>query len=147
MNFTGEEQFATPQRDLWHRVTDLSAMAQRLPGLEEVARSERKRLVCRVRPRFSFLSGTIRLAVEITQEEPPVSARMRVQGKGIGTSLVIETGIVLSALENATSLVWSSEVAETTGLLKAVSPGLLEATARRVMADVWQSLRDELESA
>jgi len=147
MNLTGEEQFATQQRELWHRVTDLSAMAKRLPGLEDVARSERKHLVCRVRPRLSFVSGTIRLAVELTHEVPPESARLRVQGKGIGTSLIIETGILLSTVEGGTSLVWSSEVAETTGFLKAVSPSLLEAAARRVIADVWQSLRDELETA
>jgi carbon monoxide dehydrogenase subunit G len=97
-----------------------------------------------VRPKFSFLTGSMQMIFDILEADRPTSARMRVTGKGIGASLVIETSINLSAEGTGTRLDWESEVTQMSGLVKALSRSLIEGAARRVVADSWAVFRTHL---
>ena len=163
MQFAGEEVFSQEPEELWRRLTDLSFMARTIPGLESVSRSEPHVLECRVRPGFSFVRGTLDVTMELTEQRPSSAARMQVRAKGIGASLVVETALELTPVETGrpapgdgtgsagtkpgTRLRWTAEVRELGGLLKAVSRGLIEAAAKKVIADAWAGFRRELDAA
>lgn len=144
MQLSGTERFAQPPDRLWDRLTDLTGFAGVLPKLERVDHAERTLLECRVKPGLSFLSGTLKLRFEIVEEQPMSSARMRIVGTGIGANVTVETSIQLQPDGSGTQLDWQSEVQEIGGLLKPVSRSLIEAAARKVIADGWESFRREL---
>jgi carbon monoxide dehydrogenase subunit G len=144
MNLSGSEHFEHPVETVFDEITDLNVTAKTLPGLEKVERVDSKHLECRVRPKFSFLTGSMQMIFDILEADRPSSARMRVRGKGIGASLAIETSIRLSAEGNGTRLDWESQVTEMTGLVKALSRTLIEGAARKVVADSWAVFRTHL---
>ncbi|MGE3314556.1 MAG: CoxG family protein [Planctomycetaceae bacterium] len=147
MQLSGTERFEQGPQLLWDRLTDLTRFATILPKLERIDRSEPRLLECRVKPGLSFLSGTLKLRMEILEEDPISSARMKITGKGIGASVVVETSIRLTAdTIGGTQLDWASEVQEIGGLLKPVSRGLIEAAAEKVIADGWEAFRRDLEN-
>jgi carbon monoxide dehydrogenase subunit G len=144
MNFTGSEHFDVPIETVFDEITDLNVTAKTLPGLERVDRLEGTHLECRVRPKFSFLTGSMQMIFDILEKNRPSSARMRVVGKGIGASLTIETTIHLTAEGTGTRLDWESQVTELGGLVKALSRSLIEGAARKVVADSWAVFRTHL---
>ncbi|HEV7999058.1 MAG TPA: SRPBCC domain-containing protein [Planctomycetaceae bacterium] len=144
MKFSGSEHFDHPIETVFDEITDLKVTAKTLPGLEKVESLEPKRLQCRVRPKFSFLTGSMQMIFDLLETDRPTSARMRVVGKGIGASLAIETSVHLTAEGTGTRLDWSSEVVEMGGLVKALSRTLIEGAAKKVVADSWAVFRTHL---
>lgn len=147
IHLSGEEQFSQSREKLFDCLTDLTFMAKTVPGLEKIEHVEPKSLRCRVKPGFSFLAGSMKLAFEITDEKPPDEAIMRVKGKGIGSSVTIETAVKLVSENNETKLQWNSEVKELTGLSKIISRGLVEAAAKKINQETWSSFRRALDEA
>ena len=145
MNFTGEENFAADRDKLWDRLTDMEFVSQAIPDLDRVERMEPDLLVCRVKPSLSFLSGSLKLTFEAIEKKPPDMARIRVSGKGIGASLVVEIEIRLTAKGEETRLAWSADIVERGGLLKPVSPTLIQASAEKVIGAVWSRFREALD--
>jgi uncharacterized protein len=146
MKFSGSEHFDHPVETVFDEITDLNVTAKTLPGMEKVERVDSKHLECRVRPKFSFLTGSMQMIFDILETNRPSSARMRVTGKGIGASLAIETAIHLTAEGTGTRLDWESEVTQMTGLVKALSHTLIEGAARKVVADSWAVFRTHLQT-
>ncbi len=115
MQFSGEEKFECDQSELWNRVTDMEFLSRIIPDLDRVESVEPKRLVCRVRPKFAFLSGSFKLTFETLAEDPPTHARLRISGKGIGSAMIIETALRLVAEDQCTRLTWEAEIVERDG--------------------------------
>jgi carbon monoxide dehydrogenase subunit G len=147
MQFSGQEQFAISPERLWDRVTDLDFMAKCIPGMQQIDRSEPQLLACRVRPDFSFLTGSLRVTLEIVDLQPPRTAQMRVHGKAIGASTVVLTSIEIHSEDKGARLDWQSEISERTGMLKTISRGLIEGAARKVTETAWAAFRVELDRA
>jgi carbon monoxide dehydrogenase subunit G len=144
MNFSGSEHFDAPIETVFDEITNLNVTAKTLPGMERVERLEPTHLECRVRPKFSFLTGSMQMIFDILEKDRPSTARMRVIGKGIGASLAIETSVRLTSETAGTRLDWSSEVTQMTGLIKALSHSLIEGAAKKVVADSWATFRAHL---
>jgi carbon monoxide dehydrogenase subunit G len=145
IRFSGEEVFPQGREEIYGRLTDLSFMSKTIPGLQKVEHADAKTLRCIVKPRLSFLSGSMKLTFEIIGEEPPGRADMRMTGKGIGSSVVAETAMEFMPEGAGTRVRWKSEVKELAGLSKAVSRTLIEAAARKLNAETWSAFRRALE--
>lgn len=144
MNLSGFEHFDAPVETVYDQITNLEFTAKTLPGLERVEKLTPTHLECRVKPQFSFLTGSMQMVFDILESNRPSSARMRVKGKGIGATLTIETSIRLSPETDGTRLEWTSQVTEMGGLIKAVSRSLIEGAARKIVRDSWVTFRKHL---
>lgn|SRR5579862_3148008 len=144
MNLSGTEHFDAPVERVFDQITNLEFTAKTLPGVERVEKLEPKHLECRVKPGFSFLTGSMQMTFDVLEAERPTSAKMRVKGKGIGASVTIETSVHLTAEGTGTRLDWSSEVTELGGLIKAVSRALIEGAAKKIVSDSWGTFRKHL---
>jgi carbon monoxide dehydrogenase subunit G len=147
MQFSGEEQFPLAPAELWHRLVDPAFIARHMPGLKKIERTDPELVVCRVQPRFSFISAPMTITVAIADKQAPNRARMQITGKGVAMGLTVETAIELHESNGGSTLAWTGEVKQINGLLKGVSQGLLEGAARKVIADGWAGIRRDLEQA
>src|SRR5688500_3780765 len=91
MQFGGEELFAAPQQTVYAMLVDLDALAAGIPDVVSAERVDDHSLRAVVRPGFSFLRGTMKLKIELSELEPPTSALMRIDSQGIGVSMVVES--------------------------------------------------------
>jgi len=151
MKFAGEQQFECGPGELWARLTDMTFMSRMIPDVEKVERMDASGFTCKVRPRFSFLTGSLELTFEIIERAAPERLKVRSTGKGIGSTVVVDDEIHLAAGGPGTTLRWTGTIISRDGLLKPISPALLQAAAQRVIDSFWQrfhaALADGGESA
>ena len=144
MNFTGTEQFECSQTELWARLTDMGFVSRVIPDVDRVDRIDGSGFACRVRPRFSFLTGSLELVFELVDPVPHERLKVRSRGKGIGATVVVEAELHLVAVESGTELNWVGTIVSREGLLKPVSPALIQGAARRVIDSFWVRFREAI---
>lgn len=140
----GEEHFAVSQERVYALVTDLDAMAAAMPDLVSAERVDERTLKCVVRPGFSFLRGTMRLAITLLECEKPARAAMNVDAQGIGLSMRVASQLQIASEGNGSRLEWTAQIDELKGLISAVSPGLIKAAAEQVIRHAWGQVRRQL---
>ncbi len=85
-------------------------------------RADDKTLRCVVRPGFSFLRGTMKLAITLDESKPPESAAMRVAAQGIGVSLEIVSSLRITPEGSGSRLTWQARVEKLKGLVARAQP-------------------------
>lgn len=146
MNFSGVEQFDVGPDELWARLIDMGFVSGVIPDVERVVRVEETAFSCKVRPRFSFLTGSLDLTFEIVDSAAPERLKVRSRGKGIGAAVVVEAELHLAPCGSGTEVQWSGAIVAREGLLKPVGAGLIQGAAQRVIDNFWQKFRDALPS-
>jgi carbon monoxide dehydrogenase subunit G len=145
--FGGEEHFAASQERLYALLTDLDAMAATIPDLVSSEKVDAQTLKCVVRPGFSFLRGTMRLAITLVDCQPSQRATMRVDSQGIGMGLVVVSDLEISPEPDGSRLDWSARIESRRGLISAVSPALIRGAADQVIRHAWTQVRKQLGEA
>lgn len=144
LHFEGDKEFPRTPSELTQRLGDARFLASCIPGVEQIMQAEARQAVCRLRPGFSFVRGTLEVTLRVLDVEPEQSIRYHVHGKGIGSSNEIEAALTLSPATTGTRLRWTADLTQLGGLLKAVPKGLLQAAAQKVIADVWAQVEARL---
>jgi len=125
----------------------MALVSQVIPDVDRVERIEASGFACRVKPRFSFLTGSLNLSFEIIESAPQERLKVRSRGKGIGAAVVVDAEIFLAMSGAGTELRWTGTIVEREGLLKPVSTGLIQGAAQRVIDSFWQRFREAMKLA
>jgi len=141
MKFSGQETFPLPLDEVWEQLTDLASIARIIPDLERVEEVDSDHLLCRVKPAFAFLAGSLQLRFSFQERDPENQLKVLVVGKKIGAGLKLQITISLTQEKDRTCLDWEAEILERTGLLKPIGNSLLQATAEKVIASTWSGFR------
>lgn len=142
--FGGEERFAASPERLFDLLTDLDALAGSIPNLVSADRPDERTLKCVVRPGVSFLRGTLKLSIELSDSRPPSAATMHVGAQGIGVALRLSSSFEISAADGGSLLSWQARIEQMTGLIATVSPALVRAAAEQTVRHAWQQVRTQL---
>lgn len=144
LTFGGEERFDVPAEKVFALLTDLDQLAKNIPDLTSAERSGERTLNCVVRPGFSFLRGTLKLAIELDELEPPNHARMLIRAAGIGVQMLVESSLKIADEGTGARLNWEARVSELKGLVASVSPALIRGAADQVIRNSWSKIREQL---
>lgn len=142
--FEGVETFALPVPALFAKLSDAGFVAGCLSGANVTSATPDK-AEWKVRPKLSFLSGSLDTTATVTAREPDARAVYQMHAKGIGASSTVEA--VLTFTPNAdggTTVTWTGDITARTGLLKLVPSSLIEGSAKKVIADVWADIHKKL---
>lgn len=141
IHFDGEEAFPVPPAELYPKLTDAGFLVHCLPDAEVSAASP-DRAAWKLKPKLSFLSGALETELLVTDRVSPVTTRFLIHGKAIGATSTTEAALTFSdAAGGGTAVRWTADITALTGLLKMVPKGLIQATAQKVIADVWAAIR------
>jgi carbon monoxide dehydrogenase subunit G len=148
LHFEGDKDFGQPPAEVWAKLTDARFLIQCVPDLRSVSKMEPREAVCTVRPSVGFASGNLDVTLQIVDVQEPVSARYVLQSKGIGTSNTVEVRMEMSARDGGgTHVHWVTDVTQLGGLLKMVPQGLIQASAQKVIGDVWTAAEAKMGAA
>lgn len=144
LEFGGIEDFQVDALTLFATLTDIDAVRDDIPDLVSSERIDDHTLRAVVRPGFSFLRGTMKLLIKLSDLQSPESAVMRVEASGIGVSMQIESRLSIERHGPHSKLQWRSTVSQLKGLIATVSPGLIKAAAEQIIENSWRQLRARL---
>ncbi|HJZ93617.1 MAG TPA: SRPBCC domain-containing protein [Gemmataceae bacterium] len=143
IHFEGERYFTLPVEHVAARLSDAAFLVGCLQNVEQVVSAEPDKAVWKLRTGFSFLSTTLEIALTVL-ERVPTGATYRVASRGVGASSVVQAALSVRPHDGGTKVHYSADVAERTGFLKIVSPGLIQAAAKTVIEDTWKSIEAKL---
>ena len=144
IHFEGVESFPLPVAEVAAKLSDAGFLARCIPDAQ-VTEATPDRSVGKIKPKLSFLTGSITLNADVTAREPDRSVAYQLVTKVIGGSSTVATKLEFKEAEGGgTAVHWSGDLVSVTGLLKAVPHGLMEGSAHKVIADVWAALRQKL---
>jgi carbon monoxide dehydrogenase subunit G len=145
LEFGGEERFAAPAERVFAVITDLDLLAANIPDAVSTERVDMRTLAATVRPGFSFLRGTMKMRIEMSDLEPPSRATMRIEGSGIGQAIRVESTSTVSPDGDGSLVRWQARVVERRGLVATISGALIQAAAGQVIRDAWQKVHQQVD--
>ncbi|MBX3356154.1 MAG: SRPBCC family protein [Phycisphaeraceae bacterium] len=147
--FSGEEDLPHSPDRIFALLTDPSAFAKIIPGVVSSERVDEKTLKAVVRPGFSFLKTNLTITLVVAERTPPGDALLRVDTKGIGLTMQVESRIHVEPAPNGSGsrVRWQAEVVKMSGLVTAVGSTLIRASANKVIRDGWDGVRAHLAAA
>ena len=146
LSFGGDEIFAVPVERLFAFVTDLESLARVLPDVESTERVDDRTLRCVVRPGVSFLRGKLTTTITLADIQANQSATLRLDSKAIGAQIGVEAAPPIRPKRRRLETDLEREITRRSGLVAAVSSGLIRAAAEQTIRRGWQNLRAALES-
>ena len=136
---------ATPE-EVWSLLTDVSRLAPLLPGCERLEPDGPDRYKAAVKFGIAAISGKYAGTLEFAEKKPPRSLVLKMDGKGLPGFVKGEGRITLDAKGNDTELTYSGE-ALVGGLIASVGQRMLDAAARKIVQQFFESAKAELASA
>jgi carbon monoxide dehydrogenase subunit G len=147
IHFEGDKTFPLPVAEAAAKLSDAGFLVGCLPDAE-VAEATPERAAWKLRPKLSFLTGSLNSEMTRTAHEPGKSVAFTVLAKAIGASSTVLANLTFAeAPGGGTAVHWTGDITEVTGLLKVVPKGLLQGSAQKVIEDVWAAVGAKLGAA
>lgn len=143
IQFAGTETFPLPQAEVFAKLGDAGFLAGCLPDTE-VVRATPDEAEWKSRPKLAFLSGVIDTTAKVTLRQGIEALKYSLTTKAVGSGSTVEASLTLELVEGGTLVRWSATITSFSGLLKLAPTGLIQATATKVIADVWVAVRAKL---
>ncbi|MEK6977326.1 MAG: SRPBCC domain-containing protein [Candidatus Hydrothermarchaeota archaeon] len=134
MRIDGEYIVKAPPGKVEELMTSPRAFGECLPGLVDFEERDERHFKARVKPRFSFLRGTLALEFEVLGLERG-RMELKILGKGIGSSFEMRTEVRLGKKGSSTALRLTTDAAFG-GLLKPVPESLLRGAADELIREI-----------
>jgi carbon monoxide dehydrogenase subunit G len=145
LSFGGEEAFSVGVNRLFAFVTDLESLAGVLPDVESAERVDDRTLRCIVRPGVSFLRGKMTTTITLADVQSNESVTLHLDSKAIGAQIGVEAALRFAPDNAGSKLIWNAQIVRRTGLVAAVSSGLIRAAAEQTIRRGWQNMRTAIE--
>ena len=143
IQFAGDRSFPRPVADVATKLSDVAWLVGCLSDAQ-VSEATVDRAAWKLKPKLSFLTGSLDAVLEATGREPGKSATFKIVSKAIGASSTVTARLEFRAADGGTAVHWTGDLVEVTGLLKMVPKGLIQATAQKVIDDVWAAVGAKL---
>ncbi len=140
VHFEGDRDVPQPPAEVWGKLTDPRFLVTCIPDVQTVKEVSADHANLVLRPGLSFMRGTLEVNLKVVDAVAPSSARMKIVGKGIGSSSDVEATLGLTPQGTGTRVHWVVEIKELGGLLKMVPAGLIRGAAEKVVNDAWAAV-------
>lgn len=144
IHFEGVHVFPLPVAEVAAKLSDAGFLANCVPDAQ-VSEATPDKAVGKIKPKLSFLTGSLTLNADRTAHEAGKSVAYQLVTKTIGASSTVQTRLEFKEAEGGkTAVHWTGDLVALTGLLKMVPPGLIEGSAKKVIEDIWAELEKKL---
>jgi carbon monoxide dehydrogenase subunit G len=144
IHFEGDKSFPLPVAEVAAKLSDATFLAGSLPDVQ-LTEATVDRAAWKLRPKLSFLTGSLDTILEATERNPGHAVAFKVFTRAVGVTSTTLTRLEFKPAEGGgTTVHWTGDITEVTGLLKMVPKGLIQGTAAKVIDDVWAAVSARL---
>ena len=142
MKIAGSHKLPLSQESAYRRMQDPEALARSIPGCEGLEKIGEDEYKMKMKMALAALSGAFEGKVRITDQQPPSSFRLLVEGTGkIG--FVKGEGLLTLKPEKAETEVSYEGDVQVGGTMAAVGQRLIDATAKMMIKRFFERLAEE----
>lgn len=143
MKLAGTALLPGTREEVWKLLTDPERLAKILPGAERLEPDGPDRYKVSVKFGIAAITGKYAGAVQLTDQKPPDSLRMRVEGKGSPGFMKGEGEIQLRQKGEQTDVHYSGE-AQVGGLIASVGQRMIEGAAKKIVQQFFEAAAAQL---
>ncbi len=144
MKIEGAYSIAAPRETVWQYLMSPESLAHALLGCEKLEPAPDGSFQAVLKIGIGAVKGTYQGRIELADVVPPVSYRMKVEGKGAGGFVSGEGTLSLSADNQGGTKIQYSGEAQVGGLIASVGQRLVQATARQVVNQFFQAFSKQV---
>jgi carbon monoxide dehydrogenase subunit G len=130
-----------PQERAYQIMQDPKVLAQAIPGCEELEKTGENEYRMKMKMVLASLSGVFEGRVKITDQMPPSSFRLIVEGSGRPGFVKGDGLLKLSAVDTSTEVSYEGD-AQVGGTIAAVGQRLLDGTAKIMIRRFFEKLAE-----
>lgn len=146
MKLAGTVAMPAPPGEVWSLLTDPARLSRLLPGCERLDPDGPDRYKAAVKFGIAAISGKYAGTLEFAEKKPPHSLVLKMDGKGLPGFVKGEGRIQLVAKgASDTELTYTGE-AQVGGVIASVGQRMLDAAARKIVQQFFDSAKAELAS-
>lgn len=146
MKLEGTIELPASPDEVWSLLTDASRLSRLLPGCERLEPDGPDRYKAAVKFGIAAITGKYAGTLEFAQKKPLHSLVLKMDGKGLPGFVKGEGRIQLAPKGKETELTYSGE-AQVGGVIASVGQRMLDAAARKIVQQFFDSAKAELASA
>lgn len=146
MQFSGEYTVNGPRDVVYALLHDPDFLSKAIPGVQQMDKIEEDKYKATMQVGVGPIRGTFKGTVELSQQQPPESYRLDVQGEGAAGFMKGGGKVNLTEADGGskTKLEYTGE-SEVGGRIAQVGQRLIESVARKIINDGLQTLDVEVE--
>jgi uncharacterized protein len=146
LKLAGTISLPAPPDEVWSLLTDPARLSRLLPGCERLEPDGPDRYKAAVKFGIAAITGKYAGTLEFAQKKPPHSLVLKMDGKGLPGFVKGEGRIELAAKGGSdTELTYTGE-AQVGGVIASVGQRMLDAAARKIVQQFFESAKAELAS-
>lgn len=146
MKISGSYTLASPQEKVYALMQDPVVLARAIPGCEGLEKSGVDEYRMKMKMALASFSGAFDGKVRITDQNPPASFRLVVEGSGKLGFMKGDGLLKLAASGDGTEVVYEGD-AQVGGTMAAVGQRLIDGTARMMIKRFFDKLAEEAKAA
>jgi len=140
MKLEGEYLFNGPRQDVWDMVRDPDALATALPGTQKLTKISENEYEGAINMRIGPVSGSFAGKLTVSNEVPPESCTLTVEGKGIaGFAKGVGNVTLIEQTESKTLLKYTGEM-NIGGRLASVGQRLFDSVSKNMIRQGFDAL-------
>jgi carbon monoxide dehydrogenase subunit G len=142
-----EGSFETPaSRDVTYEfLLNPNEIAPCFPDLQSLQVTSPESFKAKVKVGLSVVKGTMDFDFRIAEKNPPRSAKLIGNGRGVGSSIEIQTAFTMEELGSGTKVGWIADV-NVGGIMAGLGTKLLDSTSSKMVEQVLGNLQDRLKA-
>jgi uncharacterized protein len=146
VKLAGTALLPAPPAEVWSLFTDPARLSRLLPGCERLEPDGPDRYKAAVKFGIAAITGKYAGTLEFAKKKPPHSLVLKMDGTGLPGFVIGEGRIELAPKGDDTELTYTGE-AQVGGLIASVGQRMLDAAARKIVQQFFDSAKAELASA
>jgi hypothetical protein len=139
VKIAGTSHLALPPEKAYELMQDPEVLAKAMPGCESLERIGPDEYRMKMKMALASLSGAFEGKVRITDQKPPESFKLHVEGTGKIGFMKGEGLLKLSAADGGTGVAYEGDV-QVGGTLAAVGQRLIDGTAKMMIKRFFEKL-------
>ncbi len=142
-----EGSFETPaaRKLVWDFLLNPNEIAPCFPDLQSLEVRSPESFKAKVKVGISVVKGTMDFDFQITDKIPPSSAKLIGTGKGVGSSIEMQTTFTLEDLSSGTKVGWVAD-AKIVGIMAGLGTKLVDSTSSKMVTQILENLQSKLQA-
>ena len=143
MHLNGSFDTTAPRKVAWEFLLNPNEIAACLPDVQSVQILSTDTFRAKVKVGIGLVKGNMEFEFHVTDKVPPSSAKLVGIGRGVGSTVNLETSFTLEEIPTGCKIGWAADVAMS-GIVAGLGSKMLDSTSSKMVEQVVENFKTKL---